>query len=362
VAEIDLAALKANAALIAARVAPAGVMAVVKADAYGHGAMACARALAPHVWGFAVSLVEEGVELRRGGLEGPIVVLGGVYGRSHQDVVAYGLTPVVWEVEQIERFARAADELSAGRVGIHLKIDTGMARLGARPEVLPSLLEAARRVAGVEVTGLATHLAEADEADEAATRAQLSAFDEARAQVAAAGFAPKLVHAANTAGSLRFPGARHDVVRPGLALYGGLPSANVALPGLKPVMRLTTRIVALRDLPAGAKVSYGGRWRADRSSKIATIPIGYADGYTRRMSGRAEVLVAGRRCKVAGAITMDMAMVDVTDVPARLGDEVTLIGSQGGATLGVDELAAWSDTVSYEIYCGISKRVPRVYR
>jgi alanine racemase len=361
VAEIDLASLRHNASTIAARVAPAGLMAVVKADAYGHGAVACARALSPSVWGFAVSLVEEGVELRRSGIEGPIVVLGGVYGRSHQDVVAYGLTPVVWELPEIERFARAADELAAGRVSIHVKVDTGMARLGVRAEGLPALLEGVKKIPGVTVAGLATHLADADGKDESPTVAQLDLFTKARAQAAAAGFGGVLTHVANTAGAVRFAGARYDLVRPGLALYGGLPSAEVGPLELRPVMRLKTKIVSLRDLASGERVSYGGHFRAARPTKIATIPIGYADGYTRRMSGKAEVLVDGKRCKVAGAITMDMAMVDVTDVAAKLGDEVVLIGRQGAGYISVDELAAWSDTVGYEIFCGISKRVPRVY-
>ncbi len=365
-AEIDLQALRDNAALLADRVAPAGIMAVVKADAYGHGAVACARALERRVWGFAVSLVEEGVELRRGGVVAPIVVLGGVYGRAHQDVVAYRLTPVVWELSEIERFARAADELAAGRVAIHLKVDTGMARLGVRLPELPSLLEGIKRVAAggaaVEVTGLCTHLAEAEGDDEAPTRAQLAAFAEARALAAAAGFGTVSLHVANTAGALRFDGARFDLVRPGLALYGGLPSERASLPGLRPLLRLVTRVISLREIPTGAKVSYGGAFVAARPSRIATIPVGYADGYTRRMSGRAEVLVAGRRCKVVGAITMDMSMVDVTDVPARPGDEVVLLGAQGSGAISVEEMAGWSSTIPYEIYCSISKRVPRVYR
>ncbi len=363
-AEIDLGALQRNARRIAERVAPAKLLAVVKADAYGHGAMACARALAPHVWGFAVSLVEEGVELRRGGIETPIVVLGGVYGRSHQDVVAFRLTPVVWERAEIERFARAADELAWGRVEVHVKIDTGMSRLGVRLERLADLLDGLRGQPAVTVGGLCTHLAEADAEDEAPTLAQLGAFDEARAMVEAAGFCDCVTHLANSAGALRFPTARRDLVRPGLALWGQVPSPGVVpapTEPLEPVMRLSTKIVALRAVPAGTGVSYGARFRADRPSWIATIPIGYADGYTRRMSGRAEVLVAGQRCKVVGAITMDMAMVDVTDVPAHPGDEVVLLGRQGEGAIRVEELAAWADTIPWETYCGFSKRVPRVY-
>lgn len=347
---------------MAAEVAPADLLAVVKADAYGHGAVACARALAPRVWGFAVSLVEEGVELRRAGIEKPIVVLGGYYGRAHLDVVAYRLTPVVFQVEDIERFGRAADELAAERVELHLKIDTGMARLGVRPERLGRVLEVARRIPGVTVTGLATHFAEADGEDPHPTEEQIERFEEARKEVAAAGFRPEVLHVANTAGALRFSRARYHLVRPGLALYGHLPSPAVTLGGLLPAMRLVTRIVALRDVPAGAPVSYGALYRTTRPSRIATIPIGYADGYTRRMSGRAEVLVAGRRVPVVGAITMDMSMIDVTDVPAGLGDEVVLLGQQGAGMIDAGELARWSDTIIYEVYCSISKRVPRVYR
>lgn len=335
----------------------------MKADAYGHGAVACARALQPLVWGFAVSLVEEGVELRRTGIEKPIVVLGGFYGHAHLDVVAYHLTPVVFHVGDIERFGRAADELAASRVGIHLKVDTGMSRLGVRPERLGRLLEEVRRIPGVTVTGLCTHLAEA-EADEEPTRQQLDALGRAQRELEGAGLGSLMIHVANSAGAVRFPEARFQLVRPGLALFGYLPSnaSRLALPGLEPVLRLTSRIVALRDLPVGGKVSYGGQFTASRPTRVATIPIGYADGYTRRMSGRAQVLVAGRRVPVVGAITMDMAMLDVTDVPAGLGDEVTLIGPQGSERIEAGELAAWSDTILYEVFCGFSKRVPRVYR
>ena len=364
VAEIDLAALRRNAERVAVATAPAKLLAVVKADAYGHGAVACARALSPLVWGFAVSLVEEGVELRRAGVDKPIVVLGGFYGRAHLDVVAYSLTPVVFSVDDIERFSRAADELASGRVGVHLLIDTGMGRLGVRPERLGRLLDAARRVPGIEVTGVATHLAEADAGEADPTAQQLNMFKNAQAEIVAAGFAPETVHIANSAGALRFPEARHELVRPGLALFGHLPSSKVTLAGLEPVMRLVSRIVALRELPAGAGVSYGALWRTTRPSRIATIPIGYADGYTRRMTGRAHALVAGRRVPVVGAITMDMTMLDVTDVPSGLGDEVTLLGAQGPGdqSIGAEELASWSDTIVYEVFCSVSKRVPRVYR
>jgi alanine racemase len=362
VAEVDLAALRKNVDVLAATVgASVGILAVVKADAYGHGALACARALERKVWGFAVSLVEEGVELRRGGIEAPIVVLGSFYGYSHRDVLAFRLTPVVADVADIEKFARAADEMSTGRVGLHLKIDTGMARLGVRLEKLDEMLARLKQTPGVELTGLCSHLASADVDDAAPSQAQLAAFAEARRRVAAAGFVVPLVHVANSAAMLRFGDARFELVRPGLALYGYSPSSSASYTGLLPAMSLKSRIVALREVPAGEHVSYGGLWQAAAPSKIATVPIGYADGYTRRMTGKAQVLVGGARCPVAGAITMDMCMVDVTAVDAKLGDEVVLLGAQGAQRIDADELASWAGTISWEIFCGISKRVPRVY-
>jgi alanine racemase len=367
VAEIDLQALRQNVDVIAAMVGPAvGVMAVVKADAYGHGAAPCARAIERKVWGFAVSLVEEGVELRRGGVEAPIVVLGSFYGLSHRDALAYRLTPVVGDSSDLQRFARAAEDLGLGRVGLHLKIDTGMSRLGVRPEQIDAFVAELRRHPVLAVDGVCTHLAEADAGDPAVSEAQLARFAEARARLAAHHIRPTLTHVANSAGTARFATARFDLVRPGLALWGVdsvSPSTGAhGFVGLTPVMSLKSRVVAVRELPAGARVSYGGTFEVKRSSRIATVPIGYADGYTRRLSGRAEVLVAGRRCPVAGIITMDMSMVDVTDVPCAVGDEVVLLGQQGKERITADELAERSGTIPWEIFCGISKRVPRIYK
>jgi alanine racemase len=362
VAEVDLAALRKNVDAVAARVGPeVGILAVVKADAYGHGALACARALERKVWGFAVSLVEEGVELRRGGIEAPIVVLGSFYGFAHRDVIAYRLTPVVSDEGDVEKFARAGDEMAAGKIGLHLKIDTGMSRLGVRPEYLGQFLERLRETPGVELTGLCSHLSDADGDDPRASEEQLHTFEVARGQVAAAGFHPTLTHVANSGATRRFAQARYDLVRPGLALYGHPSSALNTYDGLHPALTLKSRIVAQRDVGAGTRVSYGGLWQARAPSRIATVPIGYADGYTRRMTGQAEVLVGGRRCPVAGAITMDMCMVDVTQVDCKLGDEVVLLGAQAGERISADELARWSGTIVWEIFCGISKRVPRVY-
>ncbi len=336
-----------------------GVLAVVKADAYGHGAVAVARALERKVWGFGVSLVEEGIELRRAGVSAPILVLGSFYGLSHRDVVAYRLTPVVADAGDFLRLARAAEDLGVARVPLHIKIDTGMARLGVAPSAVGALLDALAKFPALELEGVMSHLYDADGADEGASRHQLALLDDSLVAIRARGFRP-LVHAANSAGLLRFGDGRFDLVRPGLALYGHSPP-HAPYAGLAPVLSLKSRVVALRDLPASAPVSYGGLFRTGRTSRIATVAIGYADGYSRRLTGQAYVLVGGQRVPVVGAITMDMCMVDVTDVPCKVGDDVVVLGTQGAARVDAEELAAWGGTIVWEVFCAISKRVPRVY-
>ncbi|HEY8926970.1 MAG TPA: alanine racemase, partial [Polyangia bacterium] len=244
----------------------------------------------------------------------------------------------------------------------------------------PGVLERARTLSGVRIAGLCTHLASADVADPTATTNALAIFEECLGLARRAGLAGLVNHAANSAAAVRFPGARFQAVRPGLALYGAMPSEVVRVPGLEAAMRLSTRIMAIHPVAPGGTVSYGGEWRAARPTLIATLPVGYADGYPRHVRG-AETLLRGKRVPVVGAVCMDMMMVDVTDVPgASLGDVVTLLGDDPGAvdsrgagpgggserasatTIGVDELARWAGTVNYEIMSGISKRVPRVYR
>jgi alanine racemase len=378
VAEVDLAALRRNLARVRATVgAGVAVFGVVKADAYGHGAVEVGRALASSCEALAVSLVEEGLELRGAGLTCPIIVLGAYYGGRHSEVLEAGLTPVVYDLADLERFALAptrragrslvsgddgADRASDGRTELHVKLETGMNRLGVQAAELPRLLAAAARFPRLRIHGLCTHFSSADVADEAATRDQLRRFDHALGTAAAAGITPAVVHAANSAAALRFPEARFGAVRPGLALYGALPSDVIAGAGLEPVLSLHTKVMALHELAPGEGVSYGLKWRAQRPSRVATLPIGYADGYPRHVRG-AEVIVRGRRVPVAGAVCMDMMMVDVTDVPgAEVGDRVTLIGREGGEAITADDLGRWAGTVNYEILCGLSKRVPRVYR
>lgn len=375
-ARIDLGALGHNArearrildAAAGDRPAPE-ILAVVKANGYGHGAVHVARALeavAEEVgiaW-LGVALVEEGVELRRAGLRLPILVLGGSYeGTGYRELLDHDLTPVVFRLDHLEGLREAAGE-GAPPIDVHLKVDTGMGRLGVLTDELPAFLEAAAEVDGIRIDGLLSHFANADLADDRETKAQVERFAAASAQVKAAGHAPTWVHLANSAAVLSRLGALggHTLVRPGLMLYGYPPSEAVARSAdLRPVLTWATRIVHLKRVPPGFKVSYGQTWSAPRESLVATLPVGYADGYDRRHSGGAPVLVGGRRCEIIGRVCMDMCMVDVTDVPdVALGDEVVLVGAQGEAEVGADELAERIGTIPYEVLCAIGDRVPRL--
>ncbi len=373
--EIDLAAVRENVAALATVVAPARIIAVVKADAYGHGAVPVARALAAtpvvQAGALAVSLLEEALELREHDVRGRILVLGGFYGEHHVDVVSHDLEAVVFTAHDLARFAAVA-RAAGRRVRVHLKVDTGMSRLGLpHPDddggaALDAALKLLTEHPELELTGLLTHLAEADGADPASASAQLARFVPVCARVHAAGFSPEL-HAGNSAAALRFPAARLDAVRPGLALYGIPPEPDVVpatTPALRPAMRFVTEVIALRDIPAGRHVSYDGLFEERRPTRIAVLPVGYADGYPRRLSGRGEILIGGQRCPVAGAVCMDMTMVDVTDLPVspQPGDEAVLLGAQGAAAaVTARELAERAELSPYEIPCLLSKRVPRLY-
>jgi alanine racemase len=364
-ARIDLTALAANYRRLRRVIGPhVGVIAVVKADGYGHGAVPVARMLEGlGVRGFGVATVEEGLELLEAGVRTTVLVMGAAFGRDHEEVVARGLVPMVGDPGDVERFALAARKRDVTRFSLHVKVDTGMTRLGVTAPLLPDLLRQAARHPSIRVDGLATHFACADEADAAPTEGQLALFVECLDGVRAMGGDPQVIHAANSAAALRFPRTRFDMVRPGICLYGAVGSAHVPDPGLEPVMSLHTRINALREVPAGTRVSYGGTFVTRRTSVVATLPVGYADGYPRTLSNRAQVLVRGQRAPLLGRVCMDLCMVDVTDVEgARVGDPVTLLGRHpDGGSLRPEELAGWAETISYEILCGVSKRVPRVY-
>lgn len=363
--EIDLDALRANAALLR-QTTGTSLYAVVKADAYGHGARAVASCLAEEraVAGFAVSLIEEGSELRDAGIAHPILVMGPALAGGYDEIVGKNLTPVISDIADLHGLARAARDRGK-RVRVHLKVDTGMGRLGVRPERFEELLRRIGALPALEVTGLMTHFACADTDDPAdpdcMTFAQLAVFDRALAQARAHGLRVRWQHTANSSGALFFPAARRDLVRCGLALYGN--SRQPAQGELAQCVRLVSHVTQIRDVPAGSAVSYGALWKAPRDARVAVVPIGYADGVPRRLTGTGQVLIAGRRCPLVGAVSMDIAMVDVTDLgaAAEVDAEVVLLGQQGDARITVAELASWAGLTEYEVTCGLSKRVPRVY-
>ncbi len=355
-AEVDLGAIVRNLTALRARLkSGTRVMFVVKANAYGHGAEACARAAerARAADWLGVSSVEEGVALRDAGLRLPILVLGSLYPfESVLAAVAHGLTPIAASLESAKRLVEVAERLGR-RVDCHVKIDTGMGRIGARPQAAEEIVRFLSRGGGARAQGLYTHLARAED-DPEFTAEQLRLFRGALAALAREGLRPPLAHAANSAAALKFPSARFDMVRPGLAAYG-------LYPGFEPALTLKTKIVFLKTVPKGASVSYGATWRARRVSRVATLPIGYADGYPRALSNRADALVGGRRCRVIGRVTMDQTMIDVTGVAAaRVGEDAVLIGAQGRERVDAAELARLCGTIPYETAAALSSRVPRV--
>jgi alanine racemase len=311
----------------------------------------------------AVSLIEEGVELRQAGIRAPVLVLGGVHPGS-EDVVVHGsLTPVVWAPQHLQLLSAAVRRSGAERLPIHLKIDTGMSRLGVLPSDLSALLDWYETHAANElhIEGVMTHFACADDPEDTHTSAaQLAQFRACLAMLGERGIHPSIRHVCNSAGLVRFADAHLDMVRPGIAIYGAASSSAVELAGLRMGMSVHSRLLGIRELPAGARVSYGHHQTLDRATRLGILPVGYGDGYPRNMSGRAQVLIRGHRCQIIGNITMDLSMVDVTDLPdAREGERVTLLGRQGRQAIDVYELAAWAGVIPYEMTCGISKRVPR---
>lgn len=367
VAVVDRGALAHNLRVVDELVDGAGVLAVVKADAYGHGATVAAQSfLQAGAWGVAVSLVEEALELRGAGIGGPIVVLGGVVRGTAEHVVVHRLTPIVWNVDQLTQLAAAVRALGARPLPVHLKLDTGMTRLGVRPGQLAQVLEWFVRDAGHTLVfeGVLTHLACADDmSDTDTSRRQLQDFAACLGTIAACGLRPRFRHVCNSAGLARFPAAHYDLVRPGIVLYGSAADPSVQVAGVRPCMSVQARLLTVRELPAGTRVSYGGHDTLTRRSRVAVVPLGYADGYARNMSTKAHMLVRGRRCRVLGAITMDATMLDVTELPdVEAGEPVVALGSQAGERLTVRQLADWAGVLTYEVTCAISKRVPRRYQ
>jgi alanine racemase len=362
-AEIDLGALAHNVVQLRATLRPGtGMIAVVKANAYGHGAVDIGRAAtaAGADW-LAVATFDEAAELRTAGIEAPVLVMGPVAPGGEPEAVALDLRLCVYERESLDRLAAAA-AASGRHVRLHLKVDTGMARLGCSPD---EALLLARRIEEdplLELEGLWTHFAEADDAGSSRTQQQLQAYLAVLSELASAGISPPILHCANSAAALLFPSTHMILVRVGLPLYGYRSSPGID-PGLdlRPVLAWKGRVVALRDLAPGDRVGYGGTFTASRPTRLATISMGYADGFSRALGGRATVLVAGSRAPVVGRVSMDYVTVDVTGIAeVDLGREVVFIGDDGGEAVDADDLARLLGTISWEILTMIGPRVERV--
>jgi len=376
-AEIDLAALRHNLRAVRRVAGAARVWAVLKADGYGHGAPAVARTLErAGVDGVAVALLEEAIELREAGIRAPILVMGGYYGDAYEEVLAHDLVPVVYHEGHLDALARATRTRGlADRVNVHLKVDTGMGRLGVSVDALEALLEYAKGLPQINIDGLMTHLACADvrgEDGDASIREQLALFEKAQGLLRAHGITPRYVHAANTAGLLRARvDSKFEAVRPGIALFGVAPldETDRAAIELRPTLKLRSEVVALRTVESGAGIGYGSTWRAPRKSIIATVPVGYADGLPRSISerGAGTMLVRGKRAPIVGVLSMDLATIDVTDIAGvRLRDDVVALGTQRGVhgedSITVAELARTAGLIPWDVMTSVSRRVPRFYR
>lgn len=361
-AEIDLMALSANLRAIRTRVGTRPVLAVVKANAYGHGAPGVARALERDgVEILGVALPEEGIELRRAGVSAPILVLGGFTPGQAEAVLQHRLVPAIYRSDQVEALSRAA----AGRgvqAAVHLKVDTGMGRLGVPPEEVPAFAAVLARAPAIRVTGAFSHLAVADDPVDPFTRRQIDLFLRSLDAARERGLKPEEIHLANSAAILDHPPAWLSLVRPGLVLYGYPPSVKVTPLEVRPVLSLKTRIIYIKDVAAGTSLGYGRTFVAARPTRVASLALGYDDGLPRLASNRGHVLLRGRPAPIVGRISMDLTTVDVTDIPgATLGDEVTVLGGSGAERIGADRIAEWAETIPWEVLCGIGSRVPRLF-
>jgi alanine racemase len=367
-AEIDLDALAHNFTVIRERVGrDVKVLAAVKANAYGHGAVECARRLQNEGadW-FGVALPEEGSELRNASITKPILCLGGIWQGQESICLQHNLTPVIFRLDVVEALNRAAADKQQ-TIDVHVKIDTGMGRLGVRAADISDFCDALKRFTNIRVDGLMTHLASADdEAQAAFTNEQLRRFEVSVSAFRERGFRPTHIHAANSAGVFAFANSFGNMVRPGGTLYGFIRDVlppNIESPPLHPVMSLFSKIMLLKRVPPGETLGYGATFQTQRDSLIATIPLGYDDGYSRALSNKGRVIVRGQFAPVVGRVSMDLTLIDVTDVgDVSQDDRVTLLGSDGERSISAEDLGELAGTISYEITCGISNRVPRVYR
>ncbi len=364
-AEIDLGALRANYRALCAYANGASIMAVVKADAYGHGAVEVARTLCKEgCVHFGVATVEEARELRAAGVADRIYLLAGYFADQAPEIVTLDLIAPIFDLSLIEPIERAADAQGRRGFPVHLEIDTGSTRLGILPADLAEAIERLRRAPSLTVEGAGSLLANAGDPASPITDRQLTVFRDALATLHAAGLKLPVRHVANSAAMVLRADAHFTLMRPGLALYGMPPVQAVRdHVELRPVMTFKTRVLQVKRVPAGSGVSYGHTFVAPRESVIGVLAVGYADGYRRGLQHGGEVLIRGRRAPIVGAVCMDLTMVDLTEVPgAQIGDEVILWGGAGEAIISVNDIARLAQTISYEMLCTVGRRVPRIYR
>ncbi len=363
IAYIDLSALAHNLSEVRRCASGRKILGIVKADAYGHGAVQCARTLVSEgVDMLGVALAEEGAELRKANITNEILVLGGVFEQQADELLEYDLTPAVYTTIQAESFSRAA--LNAGKIlPVHVKIDTGMGRVGITPEDSVDFVLSISRMPGLKVMGLMTHLSDVAEKDKSFAELQVERFNMVMRRLKDEGIEIPLAHASGSAAVIDFAAAHFNMVRPGIMLYGCYPSEDLrSLVDLRPVMALKTKIMHIKTVAPGTPISYGRTFYTKKESIIATLPIGYADGLSRRLSNRGSVLIGGKRCPIVGTVCMDMVMVDVSGVPgAKVFDEAVIIGRQGKEEITAEEVAELLGTISYEVLCNVSKRVGREY-
>ena len=368
-AEVDLDVIKENSKKIAAHIGPeVKVMAVIKSDGYGHGAIPIARVLEQEafIYGFAVATSEEAMMLRDAGIQSPILILGYVFEESFEQLIREGIRFTVFQEAICRELSKTAEKLGL-KAYVHVKVDTGMNRIGIRPDESGlQLIGAVKEMKGLQIEGIFTHYARADEAEKEATEKQCGAFQTfVEKAEALLGYQIPLKHSANSAATLELPFTHMDLVRPGIILYGLLPSEDVEIAsyGLKPALSLFSHIVFIKEIEAGETVSYGGTFTADRKLRVATVPVGYGDGYPRMLSGKGAVLIHGKRAPILGRICMDQFMVDVTEIPeaAEL-DPVVLLGAEGEEQITAEELGALSGRFNYELVCDLGRRIPRIFK
>ncbi|HEY6838483.1 MAG TPA: alanine racemase [Geobacteraceae bacterium] len=368
IAEIDLAALRHNFSQVRSTIpSGCGILAVVKADAYGHGFMDVTRELETlGVTAFGVAFLAEGIQLRKSGIDRPILILGGIYPGQEKKCIGFNISTAVFSHEQARLLNYVAGKLYR-KAKIHVKIDSGMGRLGIRHEEAAAFFRKLKGMANIELEGIISHFASADELDESGrgyTERQAAIFSSVVDMARAEGFSPTYIHLANSAAAYALDLPFCNLVRPGITLYGALPSADFqGKMALRPVMSLKSRIAMLKWVEPGTSISYARRYVAPGKTLVASVPVGYADGYSRTLTNKGEALVRGERARVTGTVCMDWIMLDVTHITGvTVGDEVTLLGcDRQGNCIPAEELADKAGTIPYEIFCGISKRVPRVY-